>query len=335
MSLVKAPYLLFVGDVSDLGWVKTAAGLRDWAPERCLGQHSLAGGYDLGLTEMTPAQAAARGAATLVIGAAPDGGEIPAAWLPTLLDALEAGLDLASGLHQRLRAIPVLAAAAARLGRQLIDVRDPPATRRVGDGRRRTGRRLLTVGTDCAVGKKYTALVLTRALRERRVDADFRATGQTGILITGAGVPIDAVVSDFLSGAAEDLSPDAAAHHWDLIEGQGSLFHPSYAAVTLGLLHGSQPDVMILCHAAHLTTIGGLPDYPLPTLADAIRRYEEAASLTNPGARVVAVSLNTAALDDTAATAALAAITEQVGLPAFDPMRTGVADFLDASSWWR
>ena len=151
---------------------------------------------------------------------------------------------------------------------------------------------LFRSGTDCALGKKYTALALTAALRERGVDADFRATGQTGIMIAGSGIPMDAVVADFSAGAAECLSPDAAPDHWDLVEGQGSLFHPAYAGVTLGLVHGSQPDAMVLCHDPVRKHVFGYPDFPLPSLKQAIGYYEQAARLTNPASRVVAISLD-------------------------------------------
>src|SRR6185503_8511421 len=184
----------------------------------------------------------------------------------------------------------------------------------VASGRRRTGRRLLTVGTDCAVGKKYTALALARELRARGVDATFRATGQTGILIAGSGIPIDAVVSDFVAGAAETLSPDAAPDHWDVVEGQGSLFHPAYAGVTLGLVHGTQPDLLVLCHEASRREIDDYPDHPIPLLAEALRRYREAAALTNPGVEWLGVSLNTGGLAAAAGEQALEAARAETTL---------------------
>ena len=203
MLKLPQPYLLFLGDTTVQGYAKTAFGLRDWAPEKCVGEFALSGAtVTTGLAPMTPAQAAARGARSLVIGVANSGGIIPRHWLPALTSALEAGLDLIGGMHMRLSAIPELAEAADRLGRQLIDVRVPPAGLPVGTGRKRTGKRLLTVGTDCALGKKYTALSLARAFAARGIEADFRATGQTGIMIAGSGLPMDAIVSDFEAGAA-------------------------------------------------------------------------------------------------------------------------------------
>jgi uncharacterized NAD-dependent epimerase/dehydratase family protein len=205
----------------------------------------------------------------------------------------------------------------------LIDIRVPPAGIPVATGRKRTGKRLLTVGTDCALGKKYTALSLQRQFRQRGIDADFRATGQTGILISGAGIPIDAVVSDFVAGAAEMLSPDAAADHWDVIEGQGSVFHPSYAGVSLGLLHGSQPDVIVLCHEAGRERIVGLEGYPTPSLRDAIDLTERLARLTNPRVRCAGVSLNTSRLTEPAALELLREVSVSLNLPVADPMRPG------------
>jgi uncharacterized NAD-dependent epimerase/dehydratase family protein len=243
--------------------------------------------------------------------------------MPALIEALESGLDIVSGMHARLADTRELEAAARRLGRRLVDVRRPPAGIPIASGRKRSGQRLLTVGTDCALGKKYTALVLAREFAKRGVDADFRATGQTGILIAGAGIPMDAVVADFLAGAAEVLTPDADANHWDLVEGQGSLFHPSYSGVSLGLLHGTQPDVIVLCHEEGRDTILGLEDYPLPALEAAIQLHLELARRTNPHVRCAGVSLNTSKLAAADARAVLAERKARLGLPVADPMRGG------------
>lgn len=321
-----APYLLFLGDTAEPGYAKTGLGLAEWARERCVGELDYAGTrVSAGLPRMTVADAVAAGARSMVIGVAHPGGAIAESWIAPLVEAMAAGLDLVSGMHGRLADHPALAAAAERHGVKLHDVRVPPAGIPVGSGDKRSGKRLLTVGTDCALGKKYTALALARAFTARGVPSDFRATGQTGILIAGGGIPIDAVVSDFVSGAAELLSPAAATDHWDVIEGQGSLFHPSYAAVTLGLVHGSQPDVVVLCHMPGRTTILGRPGYPLPSLDVAIDAYLGAARLTNPGVRCAGISLNTAALDDEAAAAEIARVTDRYGLPAADPIRGGAA----------
>lgn len=321
---VPSPYLLFLGDTTDAPYAKTAFGLRDWAPEKCVGEYALPGAtVTTGLPNMKPAEAYARGARSLVIGVANVGGTLNAEWMPALIESLEAGLDIVSGMHARLADNRELDAAAQRLGRRLIDVRRPPPGIPIASGRKRSGQRLLTVGTDCALGKKYTALVLAREFRRRGLDADFRATGQTGILIAGAGIPLDAVVADFVAGAAEQLSPDADPDHWDVVEGQGSLFHPSYSGVSLGLLHGSQPDVIVLCHEEGRDAILGLEGYPLPSLDEAIYVHLELARRTNPRVRCAGVSLNTSKLSAVHARDVLAERQAQLGVPVADPMRSG------------
>lgn len=318
------PYLLFLGDVSEPGYAKTAFGLRDWVPRQCLGEFACPGGaVTAGLPFLTPAQARVAGARAMVVGVATPGGCIPDAWLPALLEALRVGLDLVAGMHARLADIAPLRDEAARLGRRLIDVREPPAGIAVGSGRRRGGKRLLTVGTDCALGKKYTALVLAERFRARGVAADFRASGQTGIMIAGQGMPLDAVVADFAAGAAELLSPDADPMHWDVIEGQGSLFHPAYAAVSLALLHGSQPDVIVVCHEAGRDTLLGLPDFAVPSLEETIELNLRLARRTNPAVRCAGISLNTSRMTAHDAEALLEAESRRLGLPVVDPMRAG------------
>jgi uncharacterized NAD-dependent epimerase/dehydratase family protein len=321
-----ARYLLFLGDTTEAGYAKTAFGLRDWAGERCVGELRLPGAtVSTGLPAMSAAQAAAEGASALVIGVAAPGGVMPAHWLPALLGALEAGLDIVSGLHDRLDRFAPLALAAAQHQRRLIDVRVPPANIPIASGIKRSGRRLLTVGTDCALGKKYTALALTRGLRARGIDADFRATGQTGIMIAGSGMPIDAVVSDFVAGAAEMLSPAAAADHLDVIEGQGSLFHPAYAAVSLGLLHGSQPDLFVVCHDPSRAHILGYPGSPLPSIEAVIAQTIAMGRVTNTAIACAGVALNTSMLDETTAQADMLVLSRRLGLPVADPMRAGAA----------
>jgi uncharacterized NAD-dependent epimerase/dehydratase family protein len=320
------PYLLFLGDISEPGYAKTAFGLRDWAADRCVGEIACSpGAVTTGLPRLTPKEAYARGARALVIGVANPGGVIKPDWIPTLIEALEAGLDIIAGMHTRLADSAALKAAAERLDRRLIDVRRPPADIPVGAGRKRSGKRLLTVGTDCALGKKYTALAIASAFQARGVDADFRATGQTGIMIAGGGLPMDAVVSDFEAGAAEMLSPDAAPNHWDVIEGQGSLFHPAYAAVSLGLLHGSQPDVIVLCHEPGRENLLGYPNFPTPSLVEAIDLNLRLGRLTNPAIRCGGVSFNTSAVSAEEAEALMAEASAALGLPVADPMRGGPA----------
>ena len=321
---IRTPYLLFLGDETEPGFAKTAFGLRDWAREDCVGECALpTATVSTGLPRMQPHEAFARGARSLVIGVANRGGVLAPSWIPMLVEGLEAGLDVVSGMHEPLRTTPQLARAAERFGRDLIDLRRPPAHIPIATGRKRTGKRLLTVGTDCALGKKYTALTLAREFQLRGVAADFRATGQTGILIAGAGIPIDAVIADFIAGAAELLSPDAADDHWDVVEGQGSVFHPSYSGVSLGLLHGTQPDVLVLCHAVGRDTILGLENYATPPLEAAIELHLQLARRTNAAARCGGVSLNTAHLEREQARAALARLADRLGLPVADPLREG------------
>jgi uncharacterized NAD-dependent epimerase/dehydratase family protein len=328
---IRKPYLLLIGDTENPRNAKTAFGLRDWTPDACLGQLRFTDkAVNLGLPDLTVSGAARAGAKTLVVGIAPPGGQLPGTWLPTLLDALNAGLDLAAGLHQALSGIPELAERARVLGREIHDVRRTDKLFAVGSGRRRSGKRLLTVGTDCALGKKYTALAVAKALRAKGLKADFRATGQTGILISGEGVAIDAVIADFIAGAAEALSPDNSPDHWDIIEGQGSLFHPAYAGVTLGLLHGSQPDALILCHDPTRHTLNGFPHVPVVSPREAIPFYLSAGRLTNPDVRFVGISLNTSALAAKDADAVTHSTSQELSLPCFDPMRNGVAPVVAA-----
>ncbi|ALJ13359.1 DUF1611 domain-containing protein [Sphingopyxis macrogoltabida] len=320
------PYLLFLGDTVEASYAKTAFGLADWAPDRCVGEMAIGGcTVTTGLARLSPADARAAGARSVVIGVANQGGVLADSWVAALIDAMEAGLDVVSGLHVRLASVPALAEAARRTGQRLIDVRTPPAGIPIGNGRKRSGKRLLTVGTDCALGKKYTALALHRAFVQRGIDADFRATGQTGIMIAGGGIPMDAVISDFEAGAAEILSPDAPDAHWDVVEGQGSIFNPAYAAVSLGLLHGSQPDVFVVCHDPARTVILGMESFAMPSVDEVIDLTIRLGSRTNPAIRCGGVSLNTSAYSAEEAEALMAAESERLGLPVADPIRGGAA----------
>jgi uncharacterized NAD-dependent epimerase/dehydratase family protein len=329
--MIETPYLLFLGDAPDALAAKVAQGIRDWRPDASIGQLRLEGcRADMGLPDMSLAEAVAAGAKTLVIGVANRGGVISPAWISVLTEALAHGLDLASGLHNLLRDEQELVAAAVAHGQKLHDVRVPPHRYPIADGRRRTGRRCLAVGTDCSVGKMYTALAMEREMHARGMAATFRATGQTGILITGDGVPLDAVVADFMAGSIEWLTPDNDPGHWDLIEGQGSLFHASYSGVTLALIHGGQPDTLVLCDEPTRPHMRGLPGYKLPSL-EALRDLSlTMARMVNPDVRVVGVSINTAAMDEATALAHLAAVEARMGLPTVDPFRQGAARLVDA-----
>ena len=327
---IATPYLLYLGNSSDPVAIKTSRGIAVFRPEICVGEFR----HDdcpltLDLPRLGFAEAVEKGARTLVLGIANAGGFIPQDLVDDALAAMEAGLDVAAGLHQRLADQPVLAEAATRLGRKLHDVRQPSADLKVGTGAPRAGNRLLTVGTDCSVGKMYTSLNLVAGLEKRGITADFRATGQTGILIAGGGAPLDAVPADFISGVIEDLAPTRSDDGWDIIEGQGSLYHPSFAGVSLGLLHGAQPSALVLCHNPAREHMRHLPDYPLPDLSRCIEANLEAARLTSPDVRMVGVALDTHALEEAEAYRHCQNIQNALGLPCSDPHRMGVEAILD------
>ena len=329
LTELRAPYLIFLGSETDPTYAKTGAGIAYWRPERCMGQTRLSGGsVDLGLEEHSIESAAAAGAKTLLIGTAVIGGAIPENWIDSLILAMKLGMDIVAGVHTRLNEIPALKAAADANGVKLIDVRVPPKNIPVGNGKKRTGKRLLTVGTDCALGKKYTALAIEKEMNLQGKPATFRASGQTGIMIAGAGIPIDAVVADFISGAAEMLSPDNDPNHWDIVEGQGSIYHPGYSAVSMGLLVGSQPDAFVVCHQAGRTHISGWPEFELPTIQEVIDRTIAIGAQVNPKIACVGVSVNTSKLSEAEARDYLAKLSTELGLVATDPIRFGVSELV-------
>lgn len=324
------PYLLYLGSAADDLAIKTARGLAHWRPDWCMGQYRRPDCRPtLGLPDMSMAEARDQGADTMVIGAANAGGVMAPEIVADAVAALDAGLNVVAGLHQKLRENPDIATAARRNGKTLFDARDPAPGIPVGNGRPRAGHRLLTVGTDCSVGKMYTTLALERALRRRGCKADFRATGQTGIFIAGSGVPIDSVIADFISGAAEWISPARVDDGWDLIEGQGSLFHPSYAGVSLGLLHGAQPDALVLCHEPTRNHMRGLPGFRLPELKRCLEANLAAARLTNSAVRAVGVALNTSGMPEPEALTACRKVSDMLGLPCQDPVTMGVESIVD------
>ena len=329
---LNAPYLIFIGDIATTQYAKTGLGIVQWCPERVAGQLRFAGNpLDLGVPELSLKQAAEAGVKSLVIGVAPIGGTIDDRWVVVLVEAAQLGLDIVSGLHLRLQDFPQLAEAARASGAQLINVRTPPQNLPIGNGKKRAGKRILTVGTDCAVGKKYTALALTQSLQKAGAKATFRATGQTGIMIAGNGIPIDAVISDFVSGAAELISPDNDPDHWDIIEGQGSLFNPSYSGVSLGLLHGSQPDAFIVCHDASRTLIDSCPHIPVPTINDCIDLHQRCGRQTNPAMTCAGISVNTSGLPADRRATYLRELAEQTGLICVDSVIDGcdaIAEYL-------
>ena len=329
--MIPTPYLLFLGDAPDHLAAKVAQGIKDWRPENAVGQFRLPGcGTSVGIDDLTLQEAWDAGARTLVIGVANRGGVISQAWKDVLIEALEMGFDLASGLHNLLRDENDLVAAAHVAGRTLHDVRIPSVAYPIASGVKRTGKRCLAVGTDCSVGKMYTGLAMDAEMRKRGMKSTFRPTGQTGILITGGGIPLDAVVADFMAGAVEYLTPDNDADHWDHIEGQGSLFHASYSGVTMALVHGGQPDALVLSHEPTRTHMRGLPDYDLPSLEalrDAALMF---ARVVNPDCEVAGISVNTQHLTEAEANECLVEIESRMGLPTVDPFRHGAGRLVDA-----
>jgi len=329
--MLRTPYLLFLGDAADPLAAKVAQGVCDWRPEFSIGQFRLPDcNADMGIADLDIKAAVDAGAKTLVVGVANRGGVISDAWIKVFEEALTSGLDIASGLHNLLRDIPSLVELAEKHNRQLIDVRVPSVEYPIADGKRRSGKRCLAVGTDCSVGKMYTALCMEKTMRERNLKGSFRATGQTGILITGDGVPLDAVIADFMAGSVEYLTPDNDPDHWDLIEGQGSLFHASFSGVTMALIHGGAPDALILCHEPTREHMRGLPEYSLPSLQELRDLAVPLAQVVNPEVKVVGVSINTAALDDAASRELLQRTEDELGLPTVDPFRGGADRLVDA-----
>jgi uncharacterized NAD-dependent epimerase/dehydratase family protein len=327
---IHSPYLLFLGDARDQLAAKTANGVRVWRPDWCLGQLRLPGcNADCGVPDMSIEEAAAAGVKTVILGVANRGGVIPESWTTELVKAVGLGMDIASGLHTRITEIPELAAAAKANGRSLHDVRQPTQEFEVANGIKRSGKRLLTVGTDVSVGKMFTTLAIEKEMRARGMKADFRATGQTGIFIAGSGVSIDAVIADFISGAVEWLAPENDEDHWDLVEGQGSLFNVSYAGVTIGLIHGAQPAALVVCHEAGRPHMRSMPHFPVIDIPTCIEANLQAARLTNPDVRCVGASINTVNLSEQEGRDFCKRVSDEIGLPTVDALRDGVASIVD------
>lgn len=318
------PYLILIGDLSDPTYAKTGFGIVQWRPELVAGQLRYPGcDIDLGVPDMSVSEAASAGVKSLLIGVAPIGGVVPDSWWTSIEEAVRTGMDIICGLHFKLTDYPALVVAAEASGARLIDVRKPPANLPVGTGKKRSGKRVLMVAPDCAIGKKYTALALDKAMHEAGLNSTFRATGQTGIMLAGEGIPVDAVVADFISGAAELVSPANDDDHWDVIEGQGSIFHPGYSGVSLGLLHGSQADALVLCIDPLRTRVAGWDDYTLPSIQECIDQHVLLGSRTNPAIACVGISVNTSKLPATERLDYLTNLSKQTGLPCIDPLIDG------------
>jgi uncharacterized NAD-dependent epimerase/dehydratase family protein len=270
---------------------------------------------------------------TALVGVATQGGRFPPAWRELLKSCISKGLDVENGLHEFLGEDEEMAELARRHGVELRDLRRPPSGLSVptGENLRLEAAVVLTVGSDCAIGKKTVAVELDREARVRGIASVFVPTGQTGIAIAGWGIAIDAVVADFLAGAAERLVVEGARQGGELlfVEGQGSIVHPMYSGVTLGLIHGSAPHVYVLCHRAGATEIEGAPGHPIPPLRELVDLHERISLPARP-ARVACIALNTRGLDDDAAREAVAEAGSSTGLPADDPVRFGAARLVDA-----
>jgi uncharacterized NAD-dependent epimerase/dehydratase family protein len=269
-----------------------------------------------------------------LVGVATQGGRFPPAWRELLKRSIEHGLSVENGLHEFIAADPELEPLARQHGVELRDLRRPPAglNTPTGANMEHAATVVLTVGSDCAIGKMTVSLELDRAARERGIASVFVPTGQTGIAIAGWGIAVDAVVSDFLAGATEQLVVEGVERGGELlmVEGQGSLVHPAYSGVTLGLVHGAAPHLFVLCHQAGTTAIEGYPDHPIPPLPELVRLHE-AMALPARRARVACIAVNTRAIaDDDEARAAIAAIGDETGLAADDPVRFGPEPLLDA-----
>ncbi|MEO9946653.1 N-acetyltransferase DgcN [Paraglaciecola sp.] len=328
---IVTPYLLFIGDATDQLAIKMARGVATWRPELCIGEFSVSGcTVTTGMDQMTIQQGAEKGAKSFILGFANSGGVLDKKWVPYILEAMDAGMDIVSGLHQKLSDIPELVEKSQLTKRALLDIRHPQQNFATGTGVKRSGKRLLTVGTDCSVGKMYTSLSIEKSMQKLGVDVDFRATGQCGILIAGQGLAVDCVISDFISGASESLSPENSADHWDVIEGQGSLSHPAFAGVSLGLLHGSQPDALVVCHALNRSHMRGLPSSQFPSIEATIALNLQAARLTNPDVKVVGLAVNTSSVSEDEGKQICAELSKKFDLPCVDPLRDGADSIVQA-----
>lgn len=327
VRIMKPPFVLFLGDVQDPLAAKSATGLLFWRREDCIGQVRMPDcKVFIDLPNIDLDEAVRLGAKTFVVGVTNSGGILNPKWHPYILSAIKHGLDIASGTHDRLSDVPEFVVAANMAGVRLLDLRHTDTPIPKATGIKRQGMRLLTLGTDCACGKKFTALAITKDMKARGIDCTFRGTGQTGIMISGGGFALDSIIGDYIAGAAELLSPSNKPNHWDIIEGQGSILHPSHAGVPLSLLHGSQPDAFVLCHEPTRSHMLGIT-YPVPSIAAVREATEYMGRLTNPNIRCVGISINTSAYHGD-----ISKLKQQLsnehGLPVVDPVIDGTNDIL-------
>jgi len=330
MYNLKTPYLLFLGHDDNPLAIKISRGIAQWRPDQCVGEYGRQ--LTLGLPKMSPQEAVKQGAKTFVVGLTNTTGDISQGWLPDILEAIDAGMDIANGLHQKLSDVEEIRAAADAKGVQLLDVRHEIGKLPIGTGEARSGNRILTVGTDCSVGKMFTALAIEKEMAVQNMNVDFRATGQTGIFIAGQGIPVDAVIADFIAGSVEHLCPANTADHWDVIEGQGSLFNPAYAGVSLGLLHGAQAHILVMCHEAGREQIKDKPGFSIPSMKDCIETNLKMARLTNPEVKLGAISLNCRLVGADMADKLCRELEKEFSVPCFDPMVQGASSFVEEIS---
>ncbi len=318
---IKSPYLIFLGDAQDYKQAKVACGVTEWRPDLCMAQIKYPEcRVELDLPVMTVAEAYAIGARTFVIGISPYETTLPERYISSIAEAIRVGLDIANPLHAKLPQVLIDLAALHKV--EIHNFRHRSIAYPKGSGVKRRGLRLLTTGTDCAIGKKFTALSMSRGLTEYGVKNTFRSTGQTGFLISGSGINNDTIEADFLSGAAEWLSPDNDADHWDLIEGQGALSHPSFGAGALSLLVGSQPDVIVMCTEPGRATQRGVTMAP-QSLEDEIADVLHIGRRTNPNIRLGAISVMTKFVNRIYALDFIRDCSTQFQVPVFDPYIQG------------
>jgi len=328
---IKSPLVLFLGDVQNPLAAKSATGLLYWRPKDCIGQIRMPScEVSIKLPEMDLAEAVRLGVKTFIIGVTNSGGKLNPSWHPYILEAINFGLDIASGLHDRLSDVQEFVLAANKTGVRLLDLRHTDISIPKATGLKRQGKRLLTVGTDCACGKKFTALTVAQDMKTRGIDCTFRGTGQTGIMISGAGFALDTIIGDYITGAAEQISPDNKAGHWDVIEGQGSILHPSHAGVPLSLLHGSQPDAFVICHEPKRMHMLGTT-YPIPSIKAIREATEYMGRLTNPNIQCVGISLNTSMIWINVSKLKQQ-LSKEYNLPVVDPVTDGTNKIIDYMS---
>jgi uncharacterized NAD-dependent epimerase/dehydratase family protein len=328
--------VLAEGRSGDPHFGKTARGVIRYAPQDvvCVLDSQSEATQHEGFPLVRTVDAALRfGPTTALVGVATQGGRFPPEWRTLLEECIRAGLDVENGLHEFLTSDEELMRLAAKQGVELRDLRKAPPDLNVPTGENLThgSTSILMVGSDCAIGKMTVALELDREAKARGIRSEFVPTGQTGIAIAGWGISVDAVVADFIAGAAEQLVLEGVRRGGDVlfVEGQGSLLHPAYSGVTLGLIHGSAPHAYVLCHKADETVVDGDERYPIPALSELVELHEKISLLSRP-AKVLAVALNTRDLDEESARRAIADSEAETGLPADDPVRFGAAKLVDA-----